>query len=286
MGVCDAPGNVWQRFSNSRYRAPIPASAIAAVAAGGRAILTFKGINYHGNVWVGGKLVRANTSGAYSYHDVDITAAVTGNATAAAVAVEVVRSYDWGLDCEPGRGLAPNEQASCRGRSKADSLDLGITFVDWAPAPHDANMGLWRGVDLRLVPKAAPVTIRYPQVATRLLGAPSPTGGRTADLEIMVEVQNWDPAMAVSGVLTARIGALAISVQARLEVPAATAVKVALNVTSKHLADADLWWPCILHFHFHFLHLGLHFDHFSKHFSAPCRPTRALLSVQHVIIIF
>ena len=229
----------------SRYRAPIPASAIAAVTAGGRAILTFKGINYHGSVWVGGKLVRANTSGAYTYHDVDITAALagtTGAAPTAAVAVEVVRSYDWGLDCEPGRGLAPNEQASCRGRSKQDSLDLGITFVDWAPAPHDANLGLWRGVDLSLVPKTAPVTLRYPQVATRLRGAPSPTGGRTADLEILVEVQNWDPTRAVSGVLTAQIAALAISHQVKLEVPAATAVKVTLNVT-KDLANADLWWP-------------------------------------------
>ena len=117
------------------YRAPLPESATAAVAAGGRAILTFKGINYRANVWVGGQQLASSSvvEGAYNYHDLDITDAVrehnraTSNAgantatnaspaVAVAVAVEVFRSYDYGLDCEQADGLPMNEQVSCRGR--------------------------------------------------------------------------------------------------------------------------------------------------------------------------
>ena len=98
------------------------------------------------------------------------------------LAVEVFRSYDWGLDCKAD--IPSNEQVSCRGRDKNHSLDLGISFVDWAPAPHDSNLGLWRGVELMLLPAEAPITIRYPQVKTTLSN-----DGAHASFEIVAEVR-------------------------------------------------------------------------------------------------
>ena len=138
------------------YRVELPPSATAAAKAGGLALLTFEGLNYRANIWVNGALVATNSTvaGAYRYFDIDATAALAkGEKDTGAVAIEVFRSYDWGLDCqghEHGRDQMPpkNDQASCRGRNKTEAQDLGITWVDWAPAAHDANMGLWRDVVL------------------------------------------------------------------------------------------------------------------------------------------
>lgn len=43
--------------------------------------------------------------------------------------------------------------------------DLTIGFVDWNPTPPDHNMGLWRGVQLRL---SGPVSIEYPTVRSQI----------------------------------------------------------------------------------------------------------------------
>ena len=141
------------------YRAPLPPVAAATVGAGGRAIVTFRGVNYRANIWCNGRLVANSTStaGAYLYHDVDVTDALLAAVSATTppgdqpgLAVEVYRSYDWGLDCKHDDTIPFNQQVSCRGKTQEQAQDLAITFVDWAPAPHDANMGLWRGVGLEL----------------------------------------------------------------------------------------------------------------------------------------
>ena len=94
-----------RHFLRQRYRAPLPSAAVHAVAAGsgggGRAVLTFKGINYRANIWVAGQHLSSSTrvEGAYNYHDVDITDALTkaaaaggdGSGGGAALAVEVFR---------------------------------------------------------------------------------------------------------------------------------------------------------------------------------------------------
>ena len=131
------------------YRAPIPdAVQLPATGGSGRVLLTFRGINYRSAVWVNGVQVAGPLEGAFIYHDVDITAALreAGDGHQNILAVEVSRSFDWGLDCESVRPhsnstVPENEQVSCRGKSKVQSTDLAITFVDWAPAPHDANLG-------------------------------------------------------------------------------------------------------------------------------------------------
>ena len=138
-------------------------------------------------------------------------------------------------------------------RSKEASLDLAITFVDWAPAPHDANLGMWRGVDLTLVPNTMlPVTIRYPQVATTLrergdAGAGGGAGGvqqYDASFEVMAEVRNWGTTHAINnGLLCLQLGSSIASTAAQLpQIAASETIKVVLNLTAA-VTDADLWWP-------------------------------------------
>ena len=237
------------------YRAPLPAAAVAAVAAGrARAVLTFRGVNYRASIWVNGVLL-ANSSrveGAFRYHDVDATVALHGCTAAAggaALAVKVSRSFDYGLDCPHGTATVPeNQQVSCRGRSKAEATDLAITFVDWAPAPHDANLGLWRGVGLALPPAAAPVTARYPQVATRLLP------GGAARLEVMAELQHWGAVTAAAaggatkGVFTAAVAGLFDCASAELSLAPGEVRRVLLTPDEcpallLRNASGALWWP-------------------------------------------
>ena len=198
------------------YRVRLPAAAVFAAASGNaRVLLTLRGVNYRANVWVNGVLLArrsGNVEGTFRYHHLDATAALAAadpSAAVPALAIAVSRSYDYGLDCPHGTATVPeNQQVSCRSKSKAQSQDLAISFVDWAPAPHDANLGLWRGVSLSLLDAAAAVTVRYPQVTTRVL----PSGA--ALLEVMAEVQLWGEleetaaAAAVVGTLTAAIPGL------------------------------------------------------------------------------
>jgi exo-1,4-beta-D-glucosaminidase len=229
------------------YRAPLPTSATAAVAAGGRAILTFKGVNYRANIWVNGMLLAQSvtTQGAFRYHDIDVTAALSQGGSQPALAVEVFRSYDWGLDCKDY--LPDNEQVSCRGKNKTESTDLGITFVDWAPAPHDANLGLWRGVSLQLLDSsksgATAVTCRYPQVTTWLTN-----GGNSAQLQVMAEVQNWGGSSA-SGAFKAQIAGLFSCTSKTLTVGAGKKQLMVITADQcpgliiRNLTADLLWWP-------------------------------------------
>ena len=85
--------------------------------------LVFEGINYSADVWLNGQKIGDRTEflGAFRIFELDITPylAVGNNV----LAVEVHPP-------EPG--------------------DPTIGFVDWNPTPPDRNMGLWRGVNLRL----------------------------------------------------------------------------------------------------------------------------------------
>ncbi|HEY3864228.1 MAG TPA: glycosyl hydrolase family 2 [Verrucomicrobiae bacterium] len=105
----------------------------------GQVWLGFDGINYRANVWVNGKLVANDhdVAGAYRTYNFNITGAARPGA-ANALAVEI---------------FAPEPD------------NLGITWVDWNPAPPDKDMGLWRGVHLSTT---GPVALRSPQVVTKL----------------------------------------------------------------------------------------------------------------------
>ena len=190
----------------------------------------------------------ANTSsieGAYSYFDVDVSAALAaGGGTY--LAVQVFRSYDWGVDCfsAPHAHEPPlNEQVSCRGKNKTQSQDLGITWVDWAPAPHDANLGIWRDVVLTMTPAhSTPVTVRYPGVATTLSA-----GNTAATVDITAEVVNWGSAPLSGSVhaVLAGLGKATVAVQlpaASTGRPGLTQVVMKVDVNKLNPAD-DLWWP-------------------------------------------
>jgi exo-1,4-beta-D-glucosaminidase len=85
--------------------------------------LVFEGINYSADVWLNGEKVgtRDDLVGAFRIFDLDITPQLTAGTNVLAVEVHPPK---------PG--------------------DPTIGFVDWNPTPPDRNMGLWRGVKLRL----------------------------------------------------------------------------------------------------------------------------------------
>lgn len=138
----------------------------------GTSALRFLGINYRAQVWVNGvEVVSADVAvGAFRHFEVDVTQLVTPGQPSA-IAVAIARQHDRSLP------------------STNHDVDLGITFVDWAPPPPDSSLGLWQGVEL--VQTAGPVRLRYPFVSTTLSAAASPQGPTPAALlTVAVEVSN------------------------------------------------------------------------------------------------
>lgn len=96
--------------------------------------LVFEGINYSANVWLNGRKIASadDLLGAFRIFELDITDIVVPATNALAIEV---------LPPKPG--------------------DFTIGFVDWNPRPPDGNMGIWRGVKLRL---NGPVSLDRPFV--------------------------------------------------------------------------------------------------------------------------
>jgi exo-1,4-beta-D-glucosaminidase len=117
------------------YRTPFNVSP----PADGQVWLNFEGINYRANVWVNGKLVASEkeVAGAYRTYEFNITDAARAGA-ANVLAVEIF---------------------------PPETNNLGLTWVDWNPAPPDKDMGLWRNVS---VTTTGPVALRFPQIVTKL----------------------------------------------------------------------------------------------------------------------
>ena len=111
---------------------------LAPDAKGSQVWIYFKGINYRANIWLNGKqIAKSDTiAGAYRDFELNVTDAITAGANVLAIEV-----------------FPPDMKK-----------DLTITFVDWAPAAPDANMGIWQDVELRT---SKPVAIRYPHVLDR-----------------------------------------------------------------------------------------------------------------------
>ncbi len=102
-----------------------------------RVWLHFGGINYRAEIWLNGAKI-ADTSqvaGAYRTYDFDVTDKLNPH-TQNVLAVQT---------------FAPSEN------------DLGVSWVEWNPAPPDKNMGLWGDVDLVT---SGPVSVRFPSVST------------------------------------------------------------------------------------------------------------------------
>ena len=124
-----------------------------------------------------------------------------------------------------------------------NSTDLAISFIDWAPPPPDANMGLWRDVVYTAIPDTAPPVIVRNAVVQSVL---SPSRD-TAYLSIGLEVINLGDA--VNGGVAVHLSLFPVPDE-RIEMPLAMNAQssqfvVLSNSTYGELAisNPELWWP-------------------------------------------
>jgi exo-1,4-beta-D-glucosaminidase len=171
--------------------------------------LHFDGINYRANIWLNGKQVAdaKDVAGAYHRQEFDVTPFITAGKNALAVEV-----------------FAPTEH------------DLGINWVDWNPTPPDKNMGLWGDVYLTF---SGPVTVRYPQVITKL-----PAGTtEVARLTVNADLQNVSN-KPIEGTLVAEMGTRAIEQQVKLKANEERMVSFTPEqFPSLVVKNPKLWWP-------------------------------------------
>ena len=177
---------------------------------GKRVQLHFDGINFRANVWLNGRLVADSkkTAGMWRLFEFDVTGFVIPG-TVNALAVEVFPQ-------------TPD--------------DLGISFVDWNPLPPDKDMGIWRPVYLTT---SGPVTIRFPQVITKL---DLPAADK-AHLTISAEVNNSSND-AVKGVLKGQIEGIRFSQPVTLGRGQTKVVTFSPGQFAQlNLTNPRLWWP-------------------------------------------
>jgi exo-1,4-beta-D-glucosaminidase len=185
--------------------------AVPAGAKGRRVAIEFKGINYRADVWINGHPIASSTDLVGTYRNFEYY--ITG----------LVRSD------------VPNVLA-VRVFPPDPKKDLAITFVDWAPAPPDHNMGLWQDVVLHL---RGPVAVRRPFVQTDL-----PVPARApARLTIETELTN-SADEAVTGTLTAKIDSLQVSQNVTLAAHETRVIAFTPEAFPQLVvAHPRLWWP-------------------------------------------
>ena len=214
MNLRQYPGmgyQIGQNFSNLPMPADSPFARpwwfrtsfrLPAGAQGKTLWLNFDSINYRANLWLNGQQIATaeQALGMYRMFEFDVTA-VAKPGEENALAVEV---------------FPPTE------------TDLGITFVDWNPMPPDKDMGLVRDVYVRM---SGPVSVRHPQVLTKL-------NGDSARLTVSAELRNAS-AREVSGTLRAEAAGLAFSRAVKL----ASGETARVELERKDLSHPGLWWP-------------------------------------------
>ncbi len=174
-----------------------------------QAWLYFKGINYRANIWLNGKQIAAAEKivGTYRDFEVNVTEALDASGKNV-LAVEV-------FPPDPKR-------------------DLTITFVDWAPAPPDRNMGVWQEVLLRT---SGSVAIRNTFVDTQL---PSLSVAR---LTVLADVVNATD-QSVAGLLEGRIGEIQCSQPVTLKPGETRTVGFAPELFAQLvISNPRIWWP-------------------------------------------
>jgi len=178
--------------------------------AGKQVWLHFGGINYRGTIWLNGKRIAgpAQVVGMWRTYDFNVTAeALPGKINSLAVEVS-----------------APH----------AD--DLGITWVDWNPAPPDKDMGLWRGVSITAT---GPVALRDPQVVTKF-DLPKLD---VAHLTVRARLQNATD-RDVRGVLKGSIGEVSFQQEVNLKPHETREVDfLPSHFAQLNLRNPRLWWP-------------------------------------------
>ncbi len=175
---------------------------------GSQVWLYFKGINYRANVWLNGKKIGDAKDVVGAYRDIEI------NATDAIVAGTNVLAVE----------VFPPDTKN----------DLTITFVDWAPAAPDANMGLWQDVLLRT---SKPIAIRYPHLVTDF----DPANPSSVKLAIYADLVNPTD-KPITGTLEAQVEQQKITQQVTLA-PHETKTIV---LPEMPIDKPRLWWPAQL----------------------------------------
>ncbi len=176
--------------------------------------MAFRGINYRAEIWINGKKVAGSEQvvGAFRRYEFDVTAFVhVGGKNAVALAVSA---------------------------AKAD--ELGITFVDWNPAPPDKDMGLWQEVVLS---DSGPIAVRHSFVDAKL----DLPGAEKAHLTVRAQVQNNSDVPA-KGILTGKISGAAKTIE--FSQPVELGAKESREITFSpdttvglNIEKPRLWWP-------------------------------------------
>jgi len=176
--------------------------------------MAFRGINYRAEIWINGKKVAGSDQvvGAFRRYEFDVTAFVhEGGKNVVALAV-----------------------------SAAKGGELGITFVDWNPAPPDKDMGLWQEVVLS---ESGPVAVRHAFVDAKL----DLPGAGKAHLTVRAQLQN-NSDVPVKGMLTGKISgaAQAIEFSQPVELSAKESREIIFSpdtTTRLNIEKPRLWWP-------------------------------------------
>jgi exo-1,4-beta-D-glucosaminidase len=183
---------------------------LPANVAGKQIWMHFGGINYRATIWLNGRQIAGpdQVAGMWRTYDFNVTEeALPGKTNSLAVEVTAQRADD-----------------------------LGITWVDWNPAPPDKDMGLWQGVT---VTATGPVALRDPQVVTNF-DLPSLD---VAHLTVRAELINGT-GDAVHGVLKGHIGDVSFQQDVELKPHETREVAFAPDHFSQlDLHNPRLWWP-------------------------------------------
>ncbi|MGW3146271.1 MULTISPECIES: glycoside hydrolase family 2 protein [Streptomyces] len=175
-----------------------------------RTYLDFSGVISAADVYVNGHRVAeaADVSGAYTRHELDVTALVRAGTNTVAFRI---------------RPNVPNK-------------NLTMGWIDWLQPPPDENMGIVRDV---LVRRGGPVALRDAHVTTRL-DVPSLA---TADLTVKAQARN-DSDAAVTAEVSGSIGATSFSRTVPLAAhETKTVTFTPADFPGLHLTKPRVWWP-------------------------------------------
>ena len=185
-------------------------TAPASMTQGERFWLHFGAINYRADIWLNGERIAdtATVAGAYRVYDFDVTDKLKAGKTNV-LAVET---------------FAPTDK------------DLGITWVDWSPAPPDKDMGLWGAVDLV---STGAVTVRSPLAATHF----QDSSLSVADLTVSAELHNATD-HAVKGLVSGSAAGVRFEEPVELAAHEDRTIQFTPQKFSQlHLHAPAVWWP-------------------------------------------
>ena len=171
--------------------------------------LHFDGINYRANIWLNGEKIAdaKDVAGMMRRFDFDVSKQLASGKPNT-LAIEI---------------FAPEKN------------DLGLTWVDWNPAPADKDMGLWKDVYLTT---SGAVSLLRPFVTSKL-----DASYKTAELTISADLQNSATHETTSVV---RVETEGVRISQKITLAAGESKTV--TFTPEHypelrLAHPRLWWP-------------------------------------------